>query len=67
MMLWSELDDHNRRALALKIAHNLRDFGYNGITIDYVLEEIASKNRTVIGTFAVDMLIENGFTDLEAQ
>jgi len=63
--LWAELDEHSKRATALKIAQNLVKFGYTNVTADYVLKEIASTNRTVISMFAVDILIENGFTDLE--
>jgi hypothetical protein len=64
-MKWSEQSPDNQRALAISIARNLREFGYKSITADFVLEEIASENRTVVGMMAVDMLVKNGFEDME--
>jgi hypothetical protein len=64
-MKWSETSPDNQRALAISIARNLREFGYPGVTADMVLEELASENRTIIGMMAADMLVKNGFEDME--
>jgi hypothetical protein len=64
-MKWTETNENTKQMIAKKVAKNLREFGYRDITGEYVLEQLASEDRDVIGMMAADMLAENGFTDME--
>jgi hypothetical protein len=62
---WAETNENTKQMIAKKVASNLREFGYPNITPGYVLKQLASEDRDVIGMMAADMLAENGFTDME--
>lgn len=64
-MKWADQSEDNKRALAMRVARNLREFGYPDVQADLVLEELNSTNRTIIGVMAADMLAKNGFEDME--